>query len=146
MSVIEMTKRDDQAWELRDHARAVAMSSGDWIEIDGAQVLLYADASLRIAYQPPIAGSSMPFLLDVWTIGTAKPKSVTRRCVTALNAGRPVKMLACLWGVSGAGIEAYRPGVWERALRAAAGAKRFCNATRPMSHPARGHFPEHTIP
>jgi hypothetical protein len=106
MSVIKMTKRDDQAWELRDMARAVAMSSGDWIEIDGAQVLLYADASLRIAYQPPIAGSSMPFLLDVWKIG----------------AGRPVKVLACLWGASGADMWTYRAGAWERALRAAAGA------------------------
>jgi hypothetical protein len=79
------------------------MSNGDWIEIDGAQVLLYADASLRIAYQPPIAGSAMPFLLDVWKIGT----------------GRPVKVLACLWGASDAGIEAYCLGIWERALWAA---------------------------
>jgi hypothetical protein len=101
----EMSRKENEAWRLRDLAITVTKASGWWTELDGAYVQAYADNRLRIVYSPPIAGSDMPYQLDIWKIGE----------------GRPVKVLACLWGASGAMVVEYRAGVWERSLRAACG-------------------------
>jgi hypothetical protein len=116
---VKMSKRDDQAWELRDHARAVAVAKGGWIEIDGAQVLAYVDARLRIEFTPPLAGTAMPFQLDIWKLGERVP----------------VKVLACLWGASDSFVVLYRAGVWERALWAAAGVVRGTGSASVASMP-----------
>jgi hypothetical protein len=97
-----MNGRDIAIWNLRDLARSVALQQGSRVDVDGTNVVTYADARLRIEFTPSIAGSSNPSMVDVLKI----------------SDGRPMKVLSVLWPAVGEGmVVIYLTGSWEQSLK-----------------------------